>query len=582
MSFLPMTAAEVGGRELDFILVTGDAYVDHPSFANALIGKWLEMNGYGVGIIAQPDWNSLDDFKRLGRPRLGFLVSAGNMDSMVNLYTVNKRRRKDDAYSPGGKAGLRPKRATIVYTNKIREAFGDIPVIVGGVEASLRRFAHYDYWDDAVRQSILADSGADLLVYGMGENPVLEIADALASGIAVRDITYIKGTCYPAGNLERVYEYKETPSFEEAVKNKHSYCDAFMMQMNERENPVAQMQRDFYAVQNPPAEPLTEEQMDSVYGMDFEYRPHPFYKEHIPALDEVKFSLTTQRGCIGGCAYCSIYYHQGKHLQNRSEESVLAEAKKMTADREFKGYIHDVGGPTANFYGARCENPRGVCTKRRCLTPQKCKYLRVSHAEYVGLLKKLRALPGVKKVFVRSGVRHDYALMDNGAFIRELASHHVSGQLRVAPEHVSDDVLRIMGKPSIDNYKQFVNKFNQTSNRLHIKQYVLPYFLSSHPGCTLKDAIALAEFIRDEGFIPDQVQDFYPTPGTIATCMYYTGMDPTTQKPVYVAKSAKEKEMQRALMQYSRPQNKQIVLKALRQAGREDLIGKEKRCLIRD
>lgn len=582
MSFLPMTAAELDGRELDFILVTGDAYVDHPSFANALIGKWLELNGYGVGIIAQPDWNSLEDFKKLGRPRLGFLVSAGNMDSMVNLYTVNKHRRREDAYSPGGKAGLRPKRATIVYTNKIREAYGDVPVIVGGVEASLRRFAHYDYWDDAVRQSILADSGADLLVYGMGENPILEIADALASGLGVRDVTYVNGTCYPAHGLELVYGYKETPSFEEVLKHKRSYCDAFVLEMDERDAPVAQMQRDFYVVQNPPAEPLTEEQMDRVYGMDFAYRPHPSYKENIPALEEVKFSLTTQRGCIGGCAYCSIYYHQGKHLQNRSRQSILDEAKKMTADREFKGYIHDVGGPTANFYGAGCTNPKGVCTKRRCLAPQKCKYLRVSHAEYVGLLKQLRALPGVKKVFVRSGVRHDYALMDNDAFIRELAAHHVSGQLRVAPEHVSGDVLRIMGKPDIDKYKQFVNKFNNVSNRLHIKQYVLPYFLSSHPGCTLTDAVALAEFIRDEGFIPDQVQDFYPTPGTIATCMYYTGMDPYTKKPVYVAKSPREKDMQRALMQYARPQNRQIVLKALREAGREDLIGKEKRCLVRE
>lgn len=582
MSFLPMTAAELDGRELDFILVTGDAYVDHPSFANALIGKWLELNGYGVGIIAQPDWNSLEDFKKLGRPRLGFLVSAGNMDSMVNLYTVNKHRRREDAYSPGGKAGLRPKRATIVYTNKIREAYGDVPVIIGGVEASLRRFAHYDYWDDAVRQSILADSGADLLVYGMGENPILEIADALASGLGVRDVTYVNGTCYPAHGLERVYGYKETPSFEEVLKHKRSYCDAFVLEMDERDAPVAQMQRDFYVVQNPPAEPLTEEQMDRVYGMDFAYRPHPSYKENIPALEEVKFSLTTQRGCIGGCAYCSIYYHQGKHLQNRSRQSILDEAKKMTADREFKGYIHDVGGPTANFYGAGCTNPKGVCTKRRCLAPQKCKYLRVSHAEYVGLLKQLRALPGVKKVFVRSGVRHDYALMDNDAFIRELAAHHVSGQLRVAPEHVSGDVLRIMGKPDIDKYKQFVNKFNNVSNRLHMKQYVLPYFLSSHPGCTLTDAVALAEFIRDEGFIPDQVQDFYPTPGTIATCMYYTGMDPYTKKPVYVAKSPREKDMQRALMQYARPQNRQIVLKALREAGREDLIGKEKRCLVRE
>lgn len=582
MSFLPMTLSEFGGAQVDFVLVTGDAYVDHPSFANALIGKWLVLNGYSVGVIAQPDWQKADDFKRFGRPRLGFLVSAGNMDSMVNLYTAAKRKRRTDSFSPGGKTGHRPCRASIVYTNRIREAYGDVPVIIGGIEASLRRFAHYDYWEDAVRQSILADCGADLLVYGMGENPLLEIAEALASGIRVSDITYVKGTCYPSKNLDRVYGYVQTPSLEEVQKDKRKYCRAFVLQSDERESPVVQMQRDFYTVANPPSEPLTIRQMDRIYGMDFEGRPHPSYKEDIPALAEVQFSITSQRGCVGGCAYCAIYFHQGKHMQKRSRESILEEAEKLTRREGFKGYIHDVGGPTANFYGAGCLNPKGVCTKKRCLAPGKCKYLRVSHSEYVEILKELRAVPGVKKVFVRSGIRYDYALMDNDAFLRELAAHHVSGQLRVAPEHVSDDVLKIMGKPGIEIYKQFVNRFNDLSSRLNMKQYVQPYFMSSHPGCTIGDAVRLAEYLRDSGFVPEQVQDFYPTPGTVATCMYYTGMDPYTGRPLYVAKTADEKAMQRALMQYNRPENRQMVLRALKAAGREDLIGKEKRCLVRE
>ena len=582
MKFLPMFKTECESLPLDFVLVTGDAYVDHPSFANALIGRWLQLNGYSVGVIAQPDWNITGDFIRLGRPRLGFLVSAGNMDSMVNLYTVGRKKRKTDAYSPGGKTGLRPKRASIVYVNKIREAFGDVPVILGGIEASLRRFAHYDYWDDGVRQSILADSGADLLVYGMGEAPILEIAEALSAGIGVSDVTYVKGTCFTAKDLDRVYEYVSTPSLAEVKSDKRKYCDAYNIQSDEREVPVAQMQQDFYVVANPPAEPLSQQVLDRIYGMDFQGRPHPHYLQDIPALEEVRFSITSQRGCIGGCAYCSIYYHQGRNLQRRSEESILIEAEKMTANKDFKGYIHDVGGPTANFYGARCLNPKGVCTKRKCLVPEKCRFLRVDHSEYINILKKLRALPRVKKVFIRSGIRYDYALMDDGAFIRELAAHHVSGQLKVAPEHVSDDVLRIMGKPSLENYKKFVNKFNTVSKRLQLKQYILPYFISSHPGCTLRDAVELAEYLRDTGFMPDQVQDFYPTPGTAATCMYYTGLDPKTKKAVYVAKTVQEKAMQRALMHYNRPENRQLVLRALKTAGREDLIGEEKRCLVRE
>jgi uncharacterized radical SAM protein YgiQ len=582
MNFLPVTMSETGADEVDFVLVTGDAYVDHPSFASALIGRWLLKNGYSVGIVAQPDWHTARDFMRFGRPRLGFLVSAGNMDSMVNLYTASKHLRKSDAYSPGGRTGLRPKRASIVYTGRIREAYGDVPVILGGIEASLRRFAHYDYWDDAVRQSILADSGADLLVYGMGENPVLQIAEALDSGIRVSDVIYVKGTCYPAKNLSRSYEAAAGPSFAEVSKDREKYCDAYILQSDERRNPVAQMQRDFFVVQNPPADPLTVEQMDRIYDMDFKYRAHPSYTEKIPALDEVKFSITSQRGCIGGCAYCSIYFHQGKQIQPRSEKSILAEAVKMTEMRDFKGYIHDVGGPTANFYGARCKNPKGQCVKSSCLYPSRCRYLKVNHTDYVNVLKKLRTLPGVKKVFIRSGIRYDYAMMDDGAFIRELAAHHVSGQLKVAPEHVSDGTLAVMGKPGILTYKKFVNKFNAASKRLKLKQYILPYFMSSHPGCTLKDAVALAEYMRDTGFSPNQVQDFYPTPGTISTCMYYTGMDPRTKKPVYVARSATEKEMQRALLQYKLPGNRAGVLRALKAAGREDLIGKEKRCLINE
>jgi uncharacterized radical SAM protein YgiQ len=580
MKFLPITRSESGPEKVDFVLVTGDAYVDHPSFANALIGRWLWSNGYSVGIVAQPDWHETKDFMRFGRPRLGFLVSAGNMDSMVNLYTAAKKPRKSDAYSPGGKTGLRPKRASIVYTNRIREAYGDVPVILGGIEASLRRFSHYDYWDDTVRQSILADSGADILVYGMGENPVLEIAEALSSGIKVSDIIYITGTAYTSRDLCRSYEAVEIPSFKEVNQSKKKYCDAYLIQADKRDVPVAQMQRDFYVVQNPPAEALSQDQMDRIYGMDFSYQAHPSYREKIPALEEVKFSITSQRGCLGGCAYCSLYFHQGKSIQNRSGQSILGEAKKMTQMRDFKGYIHDVGGPTANFYGARCTRLNGPCTSRRCLVPQKCRYLRVSHGEYVDVLKKLRDLPKVKKVFIRSGIRYDYALLDNDTFLHELAAHHVSGQLKLAPEHVSHEVLALMGKPDMSVYKKFESKFNTASKRLKLKQYILPYFMSSHPGCTLAHAVELAEYMRDTGFSPKQVQDFYPTPGTEATCMYYTGMDPRSKKPVYVARSAEEKRMQRALLQYRKPQNRKLVLKALKAAGREDLIGREKRCLV--
>ena len=583
MAFLPLSLKEAGCDRVDFVLVSGDAYVDHPSFACALIGQWLKHLGYTVGIIAQPDFHTEKDFMRFGRPRLAFLIAPGNLDSMVNLYTANKHRRKQDDYAPDGKTGLRPKRACIVYSGRIRQAYGDVPIIIGGIEASLRRFAHYDYWDDAVRQSILCDSGADLLVYGMGEKPIAEIAEALDSGLPIEQITYVRGTCYAAKTLEQVYDYVQVPAFGEVCGNKNAYCDAFAIQSKEQERCVVQQQRDFYLIQNPPSEPLTMREMDEVYDLPFMRMPHPSYKETIPALQEVKFSITCVRGCMGGCAFCSIGFHQRKMIQCRSEQSILAEAQTYIKDPEFKGYIHDVGGPTANFYGARCLNPNGPCTSRRCLTPNKCRYLQVDHHPYVRLLRKLRAQPGIKKVFIRSGIRFDYALMDRSdEFIRELARFHVSGQLKLAPEHVAPEVLKVMGKPDFSVYKRFKQKFESMSNGLHKKQYILPYFISAHPGCTLPDAVKLAEYIRDSGFMPKQVQDFYPTPGTVSTCMYYTGMDPYTKKKVYVPKSEKERAYQRALMQFKLPGNRKTVIAALKEAGREDLIGRTKKCLIRE
>lgn len=584
--FLPISKADMeknGIKQLDFVLVTGDAYVDHPSFAHAIISRYLVAHGYSVGIIAQPAWKTSGDFKRLGRPRLGFLISAGNMDSMVNLYSVTKHRRAKDLYSPGGKAGKRPARSTIVYTKRIREAYGDIPVIIGGIEASLRRFAHYDYWDNEVKPSILMESGADLLVYGMGERPIIEIAEALDGGLAARDITYVEGTSYPAPTLERVYEYKELPSFKQVCADKKVYAQAFMMEMRERETALVQEYGNGFIVQNIPSKPLNQKELDFVYSLPYMRAAHPMYEKSIPALDEVKFSITATRGCIGACAFCALYYHQGKNVAWRSMESVVAEAKQFTQDTEFKGYIHDVGGPTANFYGVKCTNPRGRCTVRRCLTPEKCRYLKENQAEYVRLLRKVRTVDGVKKVFIRSGIRYDYALLDkSGEFVRELAAHHVSGQLKLAPEHVSPDVLKLMGKPEIEKYQRFCQKFTAASQRARKKQYVLPYFMSSHPGCTMTDAVRLAEFIRDTGFMPEQAQDFYPTPGTLATCMYYTGINPETGKKIYVPRSAEEKSMQRALIQYKNPKNREIVKKALRKAERDDLIGNGKKKLVRD
>lgn len=570
-------------EQLDFVLVTGDAYIDHPSFAHAIISRYLVAHGYSVGIIAQPSWKTAEDFKRLGRPRLGFLISAGNMDSMVNLYSVTKHRRAKDMYSPGGKAGKRPARSTIVYTKKIREAYGDVPVVIGGIEASLRRFAHYDYWDDAVKPSILAESGADILVYGMGERAITEIAEALDGGLAARDITYVEGTLYRAPNLERVYEYKKMPSLKQVRQDKETYARAFMTQMKERRATLVQEHTDCFIVQNVPAAPLNQKELDFVYALPYMRQAHPSYTQPIPALEEVMFSITATRGCIGACAFCALYYHQGKDVAWRSVKNVMNEAEEMTLDSAFKGYIHDVGGPTANFYGVKCTNPKGRCNTRRCLTPEKCRFLKENHAEYLKLLRRLREIPKVKKVFIRSGIRYDYALLDqSGEFIKELAAFHVSGQLKLAPEHVSPDVLKMMGKPDIEKYRQFCQKFEAASQRARKKQYVLPYFMSSHPGCTLADSVRLAEYIRDTGFMPEQAQDFYPTPGTLATCMYYTGIDPETGKKVYIPKTAEEKAMQRALIQYKNPKNRGMVKKALKKAERDDLIGNGKKKLIRE
>lgn len=572
-----------GIDQLDFILVTGDAYVDDPSFAHAIISRYLVAHGYTVGIIAQPNWNGTRAFKKLGAPRLGFLVSAGNMDSMVNIYTVTKKKRAKDLYAPGGQIGRRPPYTTVAYTKKLKEAFPDIPVIVGGIEASLRRFAHYDYWSDTILPSVLHESGADLLVYGMGERAIVHIAEALLGGLHVRDITYVQGTVYRAENLSKVYEYKKIPSLNAVKQSKTSYIDAFMQQMYERETALVQKNGEEYIVQNIPSEPLNQKELDFVYSLPYVRKAHPMYEKPIPALEEVQFSIAATRGCIGGCSFCALYYHQGKEICFRSKKSIVQEAKKISALPGFKGYIHDVGGPTANLYGMKCSNPKGMCNQRRCLVPKPCKFLKEDHASYVDVLKTVRELPGIKKVFIRSGIRHDFALLDqSGYFIREVAKHHVSGQLKLAPEHVSGDVLKKMGKPEIGQYNKFVQKFDAVSKKIGKKQYVLPYFMSSHPGCNLEDAIALAEYIRDSGFMPDTAQDFYPTPGTLSTCMYYTGMDPFTKKKISVPKTREDKAMQRALIQYRKPINRHLVKKALRQAERIDLIGRGKKALVRE
>lgn len=592
-TFLPVSRADLvkrGWDQLDFILISGDAYVDHPSFGVAIIGRLLESKGYKVGIIAQPDWRSSSDFKRLGKPRLGFLIGSGNIDSMVNHYTVAKRKRRYDAYSPGGQVGLRPDRATIVYANRVKEAYNDVPIILGGIEASLRRLAHYDYWDNRVRRSIILDSRADLIVYGMGEKQIIEIADGLDAGIQIEHLTYIKGTAYYTKDSSTVIDAITLPSYEAILADKDQFGQSYKIQAQNTDcingKSLIEQYEDGYVVQNPPADKLTTMELDSIYLLPYTRTYHPQYETAggVPALTEVKFSLVSSRGCFGGCGFCALNYHQGRTIQARSIEAVVEEAKTMIADPDFKGYIHDVGGATANFRIAACDHQKkhGVCQKRQCLFPKFCDNLIVDHSDYLKLLRELRSLPGVKKVFIRSGIRYDYLLKDpNPEVINEIIEHHVSGQLRVAPEHVSKSVLNQMGKSSRHVYEKFSNKFNQINRRLNKQQYLVPYFMSSHPGSTLHDAIELAEFIRDMGYNPEQVQDFYPTPATLSTCIYYTGVNPFTNQPVYVARSPEEKAIQRALIQYRDPKNYRLVLKALKLANREDLIGYDKNALIR-
>lgn len=576
-----------GIEQPDFILITGDAYVDHPSFGAAIIGRILEHNGYSVGIIAQPKWTDVNAFRALGRPKLAFLVTSGNLDSMVNHYSVTKHRRSTDAYSPGGKAGLRPDRATIVYANRCKEAYRGVPVLLGGLEASLRRFAHYDYWEDTVRHSILADSGADLLFYGMAERAIVEVAEALSSGLAIGDITYVAGTCFMKTALDTVYDYELIESYSKVASDKAAYARAFMRQYREQDairgKRLVQEHEKAYLVANPPAMPLTQEELDEVYALPYTRKPHPCYKEKIPALDEVEFSLTSCRGCFGACSFCALTFHQGRVVQSRSHTSLVEEAKKLTQMPGFKGYIHDVGGPTANFRQVACpkQQKSGACADKQCIGFQKCGNLVVDHSDYLALLKKIRSLPNVKKVFVRSGIRYDYVMYDKDkGFLRELVKHHVSGQLKVAPEHVNERVLYYMNKPAHGLYDRFVQRYNEVNRSLGMEQYIVPYFISSHPGSDLNAAIELAQYLKKSGQRPEQVQDFYPTPGTLSTCMYYTGLDPRTMQPVYVARSQKEKGMQRALMQYFLPQNFHKVREALIAADREDLIGFHKEALV--
>lgn len=594
--FLPICKEDMierGWDECDFVLVTGDAYVDHHSFGTAIISRVLEHAGYKVGIIAQPNWKTTEDFMKLGKPRLGFLVNGGNMDPMVNHYSVSKRQRDKDLYSPGGEMGHRPDRATIVYCNRIREAYGDIPLVIGGIEASLRRFAHYDYWSDQVRKSILVDSGADLLVYGMSERQIVKVADAINDGFDPKYISFIDGTCYMADSLDEVYvDYVLTPSFEEIKKDKVKFAQAFKIQEAEQDpfrgKAIVQPHGNKFMVQNKPEPPLTREELDEVYALQYTKNYHPSYeaKGGIPALNEVKFSIVSSRGCFGSCSFCAITFHQGRAVQSRSHESILEEAKEITHLPDFKGYIHDVGGPTANFRQEACKKQitegKGGCKHRQCLDPSPCKNLNVDHSDYINLLRKVRQVPGVKKAFVRSGIRYDYVMADkDNTFMRELIKHHVSGQLKVAPEHVAEEVLYYMQKPAGETYDRFRQKFFAMNEQIGLKQYLIPYLMSSHPGSTLNSAIELAEYLRDIKYQPEQVQDFYPTPGTLSTTMFYTGLDPRTMKEVYVPKSKTEKAMQRALLQYSAPRNYDLVHRALVEAGREDLIGFGPRCLIK-
>lgn len=592
--FLPISRQEMqnmGWDRPDFVYVSGDAYVDHPSFGHAIITRTLEAHGFKVAVIAQPDWKDKKSIMEFGEPRLGFFVSAGNMDSMVNHYSVSKKRRRSDAFTPGGEMGKRPDYATVVYSNLIRQVYKKTPLIIGGIEASLRRLAHYDYWSDRLKRSILLDSGADLLSYGMGELSVVEIAEALESGIDIKDITFIQGTVYKVKNLDSVYDAITLPSFEELREDKLNYAKSFYTQYCNTDpfsgkRLVEPYGENLYIVQNPPSRPLTQSEMDRVYSYPYTRTYHPSYEEKggVPAVSEVKFSLISNRGCFGGCNFCALTFHQGRIMQVRSHDSLLAEAKQFIWDEEFKGYIHDVGGPTANFRQPSCEKQltHGVCKTRQCLFPVPCKNLEVDHKDYLSLLKKLRELPRVKKVFIRSGIRFDYVMADkDDTFFRELCEFHVSGQLKVAPEHVSNAVLTKMGKPENDVYQSFIKKYKKINKELCKEQYLVPYLMSSHPGSTMKEAIELAVYLKDLGYMPEQVQDFYPTPSTISTCMYYTGVDPRDMKPVYVPKNPHEKAMQRALIQYRNPKNYDLVIEALKKEGRMDLIGFDKSCLIR-
>ena len=577
-----------GWAELDFVFISGDAYVDHPSFAPAVIGRYLESKGYRVGIIAQPDWNDVNAFKKLGKPRLASLVTAGNLDSMLNKFTAAKKIRREDDYSPGGEAGHRPDRATLVYSNRMKEAYRDVPLIIGGIEASLRRFGHYDYWSDTVRRSILVDSKADVLIYGMGELQIIELAEALDQNRFEESLPNIRGICYMSKEIPSI-ECVECPSFEEIKADKMAFADAFRIQYDEQDpfygQPIVQKHGDRYVVQNVPALPLTQEQMDAAYDLPYTRKWHPSYddKGGVPALSEVQFSLVSQRGCFGSCSFCAITNHQGRIIQNRSHQSLIDEAKLMIGMDDFKGYIHDVGGPTANFRHLACDKQAvfGACKGRTCAAPEPCENLNTNHDDYIALLRKLRKLKGVKKVFVRSGLRYDYVLADNNkAFVKELCEHHVSGQLKVAPEHVSKRVTTMMGKAGKEEFLTFKKWFEEANRELGKKQYLVPYFMSSHPGCTLEDAIELAEFLRDQHMYPEQVQDFIPTPGSLSTCMYYTGINPLDGKPVYVAKKGRDKAKQRALMQYKNIENYDLVKEALIEANRRDLIGFGPECLI--
>ena len=591
--FLPISREDMekqGIEKLDFVYVIGDAYVDHPSFGHAIISRLLQDRGYTVGIISQPDWKNPESIGILGEPRLAFLVSAGNMDSMVNHYAVSRKHRQRDAYTPGGVMGRRPDRAVMVYCNLIRQTYKHTPIIAGGIEASLRRLAHYDYWSDSLRRSLLMDCGADLISYGMGERSILEIAQALDGGIDVKDITYVAGTCFKTKQIETVYDCEMLPSYEEIREDKKRFAESFYRQYCSTDpfsgKRLAERYGTVYVVQNPPAKPLSTREMDEVYGLPYCRTWHPSYDKEggVPALAEVKFSLVSNRGCFGGCSFCALTFHQGRIVQTRSHESILREAKLMTEEKDFKGYIHDVGGPTANFRQPSCQKQltEGVCRNRQCLFPAPCRNLTVSHKDYVSLLRKLRKLPGVKKVFIRSGIRFDYVMADpDDEFLRELVKYHVSGQLKVAPEHVSGRVLEKMGKPAHSVYEAFVKKYKAVNRDCGMEQYLVPYLMSSHPGCTMKEAVELAEYLRDLGHMPEQVQDFYPTPSTISTCMYYTGLDPRTMEPVYVPKNPHEKALQRALMQYRNSKNRALVEEALRLARREDLIGWGPGCLIR-